>query len=331
MSKGPMRKSRHILLIMAAALAFACKPTVPSQYIQPDELEDILYDYHLADAMAEEANNGEDAQYNKILFRQAVLKKHGITQAEFDSTLVYYTRHADRLHSIYDNLYNRFADEAKALGSTVGEANRFGNITSAGDTANVWNGEKALLLTANAPYNVAEYDIRTDTTYHTGDKMMLSFFCDFIFKDGIKDAVAMLAVHFKNDSIASQVIHMSSNSSYTLTVTDNDKLGIKAIRGFFYMPKGKGDNNAALRLLAISGIKLIRFHIQDKPVTAPKDSISSPRPDSARHSKTTGEPATLPALDQDAPQAPSENTDANDRAPQPDKPLKLQPMRRLTR
>lgn len=41
-----MRISRFIPFIMLLALCFSCKPQVPDEYLQPDEFEDVLYDYH---------------------------------------------------------------------------------------------------------------------------------------------------------------------------------------------------------------------------------------------------------------------------------------------
>jgi hypothetical protein len=55
-----MRNSLAIVLIVVAMIG--CKPSVPSEFIQPGDLEDILYDYHVAQAMANEApsNSGEE-------------------------------------------------------------------------------------------------------------------------------------------------------------------------------------------------------------------------------------------------------------------------------
>ena len=37
-----MKHSLPLLIVLM--LLVACKPTVPSQYIQPDDMEDMLYD-----------------------------------------------------------------------------------------------------------------------------------------------------------------------------------------------------------------------------------------------------------------------------------------------
>lgn len=253
-------KTKTCLLFLALLLIiFSCKPQVPGKYIQPDDFEDILYDYHLADAMVE--NNGTDeSKYETALYRQAVLKKYGITQAEFDSSLVYYVRHADRLHQIYENLSKRLSDEALALGASANDISKYGDMTSAKDTSNMWRGVPSCILMPNAPYNTMSFEITADSTYHKGDKLIFSFNSNFIFKDGVRDGVAMLAVQFKNDSIANSVIHLSSNSNYSITVSDTENNGIKAIRGFIYLNKSLSDQNKnSLNLMSVDRIRLIRM------------------------------------------------------------------------
>lgn len=254
-----MKNNICLLFLSFMLIIFSCKPQVPRKYIQPDDFEDILYDYHLADAMVD--NNGtNEAKYETALYRQAVLKKYGITQAEFDSSLVYYVRHADRLHKIYENLSKRLSDEALALGASANDISRYGDMTSSKDTSNMWRGVPACVLMPNAPYNTMSFEITADSTYHKGDKLIFSFNSNFIFKDGTRDGVAMLAVQFKNDSIANSVIHLSSNTNYSITVADTENNGIKAIRGFIYLNKSLSDQNKnSLNLMSIDRIRLIRM------------------------------------------------------------------------
>ena len=203
----------NLLPTFVLLLLFGCKPSVPNDIIQPDDMEDILYDYQLADAMAQQTN---DYAYNQVLYREAVLKKYGISTSEFDSSLVYYTRHTEELHKIYESLADRLRNDAIALGASESEVNRYSSTSSTGDTANVWNGYKALVLTTNAPYNVSSYSIAADTTYHTGDSFLLTFRCNYIFQEGMRDGVALLSVRYANDSVASRMVRMPSSNEYTL-------------------------------------------------------------------------------------------------------------------
>ena len=103
-----------VTYLFVLMLVLACKPTVPSEYIQPDEMEEILYDYHIAQAMSRNSV-GSEADLNKQVYLDAVLKKYGISEADFDSSLVYYYSRADRFKEIYSHVSERLNDEAKAL------------------------------------------------------------------------------------------------------------------------------------------------------------------------------------------------------------------------
>lgn len=107
----------------------------------------------------------------------------------------------------------------------------------------MWRGVSSCVLMPNAPYNTMSFEITADSTYHEGDKLIFSFNSNFIFKEGVRDGVAMLAVQFKNDSIASSVIHLSSNNNYSISIADTENNGIKAIRGFVYLNKSLSDQN----------------------------------------------------------------------------------------
>ena len=75
------------MILLALGLLFvACKPTIPGDVIQPDDMEDLLYDYYVAQGIRSDYSQGEDyrLQYNHGL----VFKKYGVTEAQFDSSMV---------------------------------------------------------------------------------------------------------------------------------------------------------------------------------------------------------------------------------------------------
>ena len=41
-----------LYMIAITILLTSCKPSIPSEYIQPKEMENILYDYHIANSIA---------------------------------------------------------------------------------------------------------------------------------------------------------------------------------------------------------------------------------------------------------------------------------------
>ena len=150
-----MKWSRHYLVLpMALLLLVACKPKVPSQVIQPGEMEDVLYDYYLAQGMSLPTDQ-ESGDYNEEYNRQLVLKKYGYTQADFDSSMVWYYNHLEDLYKIYERVQHRLSEDALAQGTSVRELQQFTKTYSHNsDTTDVWDGKRYLLLYPQAPFMV---------------------------------------------------------------------------------------------------------------------------------------------------------------------------------
>jgi hypothetical protein len=192
-----MRNSLAITLL--TILVIGCKPTVPSEYIQPGDLEDILYDYHVSQAMARDkgADDHGDAEYKQNAYFQAVLKKYDVTEAVFDSSLIYYYSHADRLKEIYTRVAERLNDDAKELGASVGDINRYSQYSETGDTANIWKNETDVLLIPKPTANRFDIHVEADTSFYQGDSFMFQFMSDFLYENGSRDAVLCLRLNMR--------------------------------------------------------------------------------------------------------------------------------------
>ncbi len=247
---------------MCVALLTACTPQVPSRYIQPDEMEDILYDYHLTQAIAERGQDRKTRNFNQSLYYYAVLEKHGISEAEFDSSLVYYYTYTNRLDKIYGSVYKRLEDEAMRLGTTVGDINKYSQYSADGDTANVWNDVSMVTLMPEPPYNKFAFKIETDTTYKPADTFLFQFDADFLMENGSKEAVAYLVYKYENDSVMTYHNVVRRNGPTQLRVTSDSKMRLKEIFGFIYF--GYGSRSDGLKILFADRIQLIRFHKQGK-------------------------------------------------------------------
>ena len=250
-----MRHSLTYLLVLM--LVVACKPTVPSEYIQPGEMEDILYDYHIAVAMARQ-KSGSDADFNRSLYFQSVLKKYGVTEAEFDSSLVYYYSHAYRLKDIYTEVNDRLDDEAADLGVAVGDINRYSQYTENGDTANIWNQKTDLLLIPRPTKNRFDFTVKVDSTFKKGDSFMFQFVSEYIWQSGTKDVTVCIVCEY-SDTIIQTANHVSVEGTAQVRVPAYREKKLKEMRGFIYLTDN-ADDSSTRRMLFISQIQLIRFH-----------------------------------------------------------------------
>lgn len=281
-------RRRHIVFGFLLVLLSACTPKVPGEYIQPDDMEDILYDYFVSQGIAKEEdmeNTSRVMDYRRKLYFEAVLKKYNLTQEEFDSSLVYYYTRSDRFVKIWKNVQERLGEAAMEYGASAGEVETYTTSTLTGDTANIWNGVISQLLIPYAPHNRLQYHLQADTAFRKGDSFMLAWNSNFLYESGSKDAVAYMAVKYKNDSIVSTVTHFSVDGRTQIRIDGCDE-PVKEISGFIYLGKGY-DPTSTMRMLIVTDIQLIRFHKQKnvpqepEPQKSEADSLSQV-PDSLR-------------------------------------------------
>jgi hypothetical protein len=269
-----MKRSLYVLMVLFAfATLIGCKPSVPSDIIQPGDLEDILYDYHVAQAMASDDQKG-DYNFERTKYFLAVLQKHGVTQAEFDTAMIYYYGHLDRLKPIYLEVNERLSDEAKSLGATVGSIGRYSGYSTTGDTANIWQNRTSLLLVPRPTMNRFDFTVDVDTSFYKGDSFMFQFMSDYIWQTGSKDAVVCIVTKYEGDSINQTTNHVSVSGIAQIHVPANHEKKLKQLSGFIYLTSA-GNEETTRKMMFINQIQLIRFHNKQISNEAKTDSISS--------------------------------------------------------
>ena len=284
---------KHSLtVIMVLVLVMACTPSVPSKYIQPDDMEDILYDYHISQAMVKTENPGDIGDYERTRNFLAVLKKDGVTEAEFDSSMVYYYSHLVRLKDIYTAVNERLADDAKELGTAVADITRYSQYSASGDTANIWSEASDLLLIPRPAMNRFDFSVKVDTSFHKGDSFMFQFMSEYLWQSGVKDAVVCILTKYEGDSIIQTVNHVSVSGLSQVRVPANNDNKLKEMSGYIYLGRGGDELESTRKMMFISQIQLIRFHqkeVKHEPLKQPNqadsiqpgDNTDRPLPDTA--------------------------------------------------
>lgn len=221
-SKYPLLKFVGILLSLFAFVLCACKPSIPMGILSESALENILYDYTLAESMAETmpCPEGVDRESLRYQYIQKVFEKHNIDEAEFDSTMVWYSSDGTRLQAIFQRLNERFDAEAKTYGVDLSETELYARYSAMdGDTANVWNGSSVLFLSNNKPDNVKVITIPVDSTFLPGDTYKLSFNSHYLFADGKRSANVLFSVYYADSSVVSNTMAIGGNYRSELNVS----------------------------------------------------------------------------------------------------------------
>ncbi|MBO5699392.1 MAG: DUF4296 domain-containing protein [Bacteroidaceae bacterium] len=208
-------------------------------------MADIIYDYHIAQSLVNQA--GDSVDFRLRIYTQAILKKHNVSEEEFDNSLRYYHRNAHLLNGIYQPLSER-------LNEIVGKTKDM-QFTTDGDTANIWMGEKFYLLDAvNTKYITLE--LPADTILEEGDKLEWTFNVNWLYKEGPKKATALMAIVYEGDTVTTTHYNLSSTGPQNLSMRIIDK-EMKSIR---VQAIQHTEWSSIPKLCLISNIKLIRYH-----------------------------------------------------------------------
>lgn len=260
---------------------FSCKEKSKVKLLSDSKMEEVLYDYHIANGIIKSSNLDSATSKSYI---DAVFAKHNITEAEFDSSMVYFMRHADKLEAIYMRLSNRIDNEARLRGidGQVATEN-YDNLN--GDTVNIWNKEKSHIFFARVPYNIMKFAFKADSTYHAGDRFVLSFDNDFLYQDGLRSGLAVMTLRLENDSCITQTVSLSSSGMRRLEVYDSERKGIKKVEGYIMHKESSiasERNSSTLRMMMAYNLRLLKMHTQEIKVN--KDTIENEKTDSLMHS-----------------------------------------------
>lgn len=272
-----MKHFLHLLLISVCHLLLvtgfsACKPDVPDDVLSTRQMEDVLYDYHIAQALAEETHFDSAAYYTR-LYSEAVFAKHGIDKTQFDRSMVYYESHTKLLTAIYKRLAQRFGEPTTAdpFRNTIDGVN--------GDTLNLWQGTTFALLQSNGQNRFC-FSIPVDTTVQSGDDLELHFEAEWFYHDGERSAAAVLTVHYDADSVRTVNTGFFANGHVALSVRIGDR-PIRSIDGFIYQDTPWAQRP---RILSLKQMSLYRIRPKqadpavDNAETTDADTLSRLRP-----------------------------------------------------
>ncbi len=255
-----LNKWGFIILASFSLMLIGCKEGIPDDVIQPLQMENLLYDFHLAKSMAEKLP--QDKHYQRKLYYESVFEKHGVEQAEFDSSMVWYTRHTEELRLIYDNVARRLHKEQDQINHLIAIRDNKPKESAAGDSIDVWVGNRLYVLTASAMLNKVVFEIPADNQFNDNDWFvwrLRSTSLPFHTVEG-DTAFAVLSAKYYNDSIVSVTKQLTGLGRDSLILRNVSSYKVNKLKGYIYY---QGDSRD--RSMLIDEISLTRYrYVEEK-------------------------------------------------------------------
>lgn len=244
-----------------------CGKRIPSDVIQPQAMEDLLYDYHLASTLGTSLPYQE--QYKKEAYLAYVFQKHGVTQAEFDSSMVWYTRNGVELAELYKRLDERFQRDEERMKAQVAQRDNQIDVSVSGDTVDIWQDRTLYWLSASTLSNRLSFDLKADTTFRPKDALSLT--ADFRFvpqTSPVRQARVVMGLRllYDNDSIDGCTRIVTASGPQQLFLRPDSAWQLKSVSGFVYysQPEEVPERGSVL----VNDLHLMRYRQQEK-VSAP--------------------------------------------------------------
>ncbi len=204
----------------------------------------VLADYHLARAMI--GNLSHDQRYKGPLILEGVFDKHGINEAIFDSSMVWYTRNPEDLAVIYGRVNTLLQDRINSEGERGVEFGGRKQLLSysdpypSGDSVQLWRGDPFLEMNRFNSSRKEQFIIAPDTTFRPTDRIEWKLNAYFLspHNEGGK-ALMFLMVRYASDSVLISSRILQKNGRYSLNIRNNSGLEMRQIWGFIqYFPGG---------------------------------------------------------------------------------------------
>jgi hypothetical protein len=100
-----------IVGVLLSTLTFSgCKrDPIPKGALKKQKFEEVLLDVHLAEAISNNRRQYKmDSLQSDALYR-AVLEKHGVTEEQMKTTILYYSRHPKEYDKIYSDVLSKIS------------------------------------------------------------------------------------------------------------------------------------------------------------------------------------------------------------------------------
>lgn len=254
-----------MVLVMAG-----CKVKRPSDVIPESKMEELLYDYHMAQSLGENLPYSEN--YKKALYTEAVFRKYGTTEAIFDSSMVWYTRNTEILSKIYERVSKRLKAQQEVINHLIAIRDKKPKTTAPGDSVDVWFGLRMTQLTGMPLSDKLTFVIPADSNFKKRDTLLWEVRYHFLEgkPDAGRAAIMAMQIVYENDSIIGQTKKVLKSGIERIRL-QSDTLGmIKEVKGFIYYPGGK-----QLKMLLADRISLIRYRCTDTLSVAARDSLQN--------------------------------------------------------
>lgn len=248
--------STLLVATMLAVTVAACGGEERPDYVLSESrMADVLVDYHLAKAIGE--SGGIESEETPYYVLSAFQKNH-ITEAQFDSTLAWYSARPQQMDEIYSRVCERLQRERDGVHRLLMARDNSSGGTVRGDRVDVWQGLPMFSLNGSEYNDRVTFNFTNDRNFEGRDTLRLSARFRFFDDSAERAAVMAMSIHYKNDSVIGRSITVNNDGTQTLQLFSDTLGDIREVNGFIYYP-GKSAG-----IVLVDRVSLMRLHAKSQ-------------------------------------------------------------------
>lgn len=164
-----MRLSTRILATVLLPVIMVGCGSRPGDVISRGDMVDLMVDIHKGEAYADANHFQYRTDSTKMLIRQSILRDHGVTAEQFDSSLMWYGRNTEDLTEIYAEVIERLEKEMSRIDANAS------STSFAGDSINAWIESPFYILSDASPSQTLKFRLPVDENWYPGDSYTWQF------------------------------------------------------------------------------------------------------------------------------------------------------------
>ncbi len=203
----------------------------PKGVLNQEDMTNILTDMHKLDGAMVESGIMFSNDSTKIKYYNFVFSKYNITKADFDSSLVWYTKKPQEFSKIYNKVLLNISLLEKEVKS--GKYHFIDSIELAKVKNEIWRKRTKYALTKDSARTRLDFEVM-DSTMLYGDVYILRFLLRIAPEDSCTKQHITLRLKYQNgkvDSAFALAHHDSLLRRYTIKLLATRKIKIKSISG----------------------------------------------------------------------------------------------------
>lgn len=252
-----MRRIDLLAIALLLPVLAGCRLHRPDDVLSPKKMEQFLYDYHLAQAIGQELPKEE--RYSTKAYIDWAYQKNGISEDEFNRSLVWYTRNPREFAKIYKRLSNRVDAEYKSASRSLSQIEKKSFQVQSGDSVNLWYLSSNAILNSSAYMNKLTYKVNRDTTFHKGDTILLNVLGTFVSTDTCRPQYSYISLSaYYGDSVSTADTILRGNGKVELSLVLDTVKTFSSISGSVNYNDSTDNRNS---ILVLSEMELMRYHI----------------------------------------------------------------------